>query len=103
MDHFTAFFAAASVVFVFTVFALDEQEMTGLIRTINMGIGRLTTLVTFGYDLICDSLAQPVVKYKILSVKFTGKPFFSNLVCIINDASFQVENIFKAPVEHISA
>ena len=70
MDKILAFLAAAIFIFFPAIIALNKQKVTGVIYAVYVGIGRFTTLVTIGNDLIGDPLSQPLIKDKILSMKF---------------------------------
>ena len=75
--------------------------MASIIYTIHMGVCRLAALMALGDDLIRYFFAQPLVKYKILPVKFIGEFMFFNLVYIINNTSFQVKYIGKPIIQHV--
>jgi hypothetical protein len=45
--------------------------MTTWVNTIGVRICRLSALMTFGDDILCNPLSQPLVKYKILSDELT--------------------------------
>src|SRR5215213_4670268 len=76
--------------------------MTCFVGTVYMCIGRLSTLVAFGNNLICDPLSQPVVKDKVLSMEFYSQALFFYLVGIVDNTTFKVKYIFKPLVQHIS-
>jgi len=40
---------------------LDEQQMTGFVLTIGMGVSRLAALMTAGDDLFADPFSQAIV------------------------------------------
>ena len=75
--------------------------MASIIYTIHMGVCRLAALMALGDDLIRYFFAQPLVKYKILPVKFIGEFFFVDLVYIINNTTFQVKYICKTVMQHV--
>ena len=96
MDGLLASGAAAALVLGGTGFTLYKKEVTSFIPAVGMCIGRLTTLVTAGDDIIRDTFSQPVIKYKIFSFEFIRKFFFLYHISILYDTTLEVKHILKA-------
>src|SRR6185295_12599813 len=58
--------------------------------------------MTMRNDLIGDPFTQPLIKHKILSMKFIGQSLLLYLVSIMNNAALQMKNIPETFVEHES-
>ena len=97
MNEILTFLTAASFIFLFTFITLDKKQMAGFIHTIDMCIAWFAALMAFGNDIFGYPFSQPVIKHKILSNEFVFQSFFFYLLCIIDDAAFQMKNIFEIP------
>ena len=93
MYYFLTGRTATPIEFYGTFIALDKQEMTAFVGTVDMGICRLSTLVTRCYNFMSYPLSQPVVEHKIFSMEPGRKIFIPDLVYIIDDAALQVKYI----------
>ena len=62
--------------------------MTRIIYTVHMCIGRLTALMALRNYLFRYPLSQPLVKYKIFSMKFYPQSFFFCFIDIIDNTAF---------------
>ena len=60
-----------------------------------MRIAGFSALVAGGDNIIGDPFAQPFIENKIFTDEFIFKPFFLHLLCIIDNATFQVKYIGK--------
>ena len=88
----------ATMIVLFSAFgALNEKHMTSLICAIYMVVAGLSALVTFSNNLSSYPLAQSFVEYKIFAQEFVGKIFFFHHVRVLNNSSFQVMHVLKAP------
>ena len=92
VNEVLALLAAAAIVFLFALFALDKQQVTTFVGAVHMGVGGLTALVAAGNHFIGDPFAQAVVENKILSVKFYRQLFILHLVGVVDDAAFEVND-----------
>jgi hypothetical protein len=95
--------AAGSFPLCFAIIALDKKQVATFVAAIDMCISWLATLVTFGYYFVGDAFAKPVVKHKIFPVKLGGKTSFFYLVSIVDNATFQMIDIFETLVQHKGA
>src|SRR5882757_11386133 len=95
--------AATPLVFGGAGRTLNEQQMTGFIPAIGVGIGRLAALMATGNDLFGDALAQAIVEYKVLSFEFIFQPLLFYGIRIMDNSPFQVKYIFKALVQEEGA
>src|SRR5690606_20388491 len=64
------FYRTAIVVFLGTFIALNKQDMTGIIYTIDMFIAWFPTLMATSYHLPGNSFAKSFIEDKILSYEF---------------------------------
>jgi len=94
-------FTAAPAIFFCAGRTLDEEQMTGTVDAVGMGIAGVAALVTNRYHIITDAFAQAIVKYKVLAYENIIQLFFLYLMCIVDDTSFQVIHMLKAMVQHI--
>src|SRR5688572_6679178 len=60
-----------------------------------MCICRASTLMAFRYHFLTDSLTQSIIEYKVFSFEFISQSQRLYIISIMNNATFQVENIFK--------
>ena len=67
IDNILAIGRTATLSFFITGIALNKQEVTGLIGTVNMAVARCATLVTLSYYMLTNSLRTAFVKYKVFS------------------------------------
>ena len=58
--------------------------------------GGLAALMAISNNLIRNPFSQPLIKYEIFAVKFILQSFFFYLVSVVDNATFQVKNIFKS-------
>src|SRR5438045_4225138 len=77
--------------------------MATIILTIRMCITWLPALMALAYYLTAYLLPQPIIKNKIFPSEFIMKIFFFHFIGIINNAAFQMKNIFKTIVQHVCA
>ena len=70
MDELYTLLTAAAFIFFLAGITLDEQQMTGFIGAIDMGITGRITLVAIGNDIIADAFSHPLIKDEILANKF---------------------------------
>src|SRR5688500_10327085 len=74
--------------------------MAAVVCAVHMCIGWQAALVTAGNYIIGDSFTQAVIKYKIFPDEFAAQSFFFDLPCILDNTSFQVEDMLKSLVKH---
>lgn len=86
--NFLTAFRTAALGFFLASFALNKQQMTGLIGTINMGVARGSTLVALGDNILGNTLSSAFVKDKILPLKLIVNPFFFYLSGVFDDPAF---------------
>lgn len=86
---------AAALVFRGTCCALNKEQMTALVLTIGMRIGRLSALVATGDDLPADPFPQPVVEYEVLASELILQSLFLHRIGIMNDSAFEMEDIVE--------
>jgi len=67
VDGLLALRATATLVSGGTGLTLYKEEVAPLVPAVGMCIGRLTTLMAMGDDIITDTFSQPVVKDEVLS------------------------------------
>src|SRR5690606_38023559 len=95
MMNFHAGCRATIIHFFFARLTLYKEQMTGIVGTVGMQIGRGSTLVAMCNHIVRNSFCPTLIKHKILSNKFIFKTFFIDLSHIIDDATFQLKHIFK--------
>jgi hypothetical protein len=61
---------AATVVFGFAFFALNEKQMTPVVGAVGMGVAGFSALVAVGDNLAVHAFAQPFVEYKVFTDEF---------------------------------
>src|SRR6516164_2441951 len=101
MDEFPTCFTAAGLVKGCAFGALDKQEMTAGILAVNMSITGLSALMAARDDLFPHPFPHAVVKHKIFSAEFIFQAFFLYHIGVVNDTSFQVENISESLVKEV--
>src|SRR6187402_612194 len=76
--------------------------MASIILTIGVIVARFSALVALRNNIVCNSFAQAIIKNKILSNELAFQTFCFNLFGVIDDSTFQLENIFETLVFEIS-
>ena len=76
VNDFLTGLGTAGLGFGLAAFALDKQQMTGLVGAVDMGVTRGPTLVALGNDVLRNPLGSPLVKNKV----FSHKGIFQSLV-----------------------
>ena len=69
VNDFLTGLGTAGLGFGLAVFALDKQQMTGLVGSVDMGVTRGPTLVALGNDFIGDPFAPAFVEHKVFAFK----------------------------------
>ena len=67
INNLLAIGGTTTLSFFITRIALNKQEVTGLIGTVNMAVARRTTLVTLSDYMLTNSLRTAFVEYKVFS------------------------------------
>ncbi len=98
-----AFFGAAALEFFAARRALDKKNVAKFIRAVLVIIVWLAALVAICDDFRADPLAEAFVKNKIFAHKFVFQTLRLDLPGVLDDAAFQLKNIFKTPVFHVRA
>ena len=75
--------------------------MAAIVMAIGVVITWLATLMAFGNNIFCNTLSQSIVKYKIFSNKPAFQSLLFYLLCIVDDATFQMENLVEPIVQHV--
>ena len=94
---------AALIHFSGTGLALNEKEMTGLIRAIYMGITRSPALMALGDYVRRYPFAAPMIKNKVLAQKFVFKIFIIYLPRVFYNAAFKLVYLLKTLVFIVGA
>ena len=69
--------------------------MATIIHTVRVVVTRLSTLMALRNNIVGNTFSQTMVENEILTDEFTFDIFFLDLFSIIDDATFQLEHIFK--------
>src|SRR5690348_17283064 len=77
--------------------------MAAVVGTIYMRVAQLAALVAFCNNIFGNSFAQPVIENKIFTNEFRREMLLFDFIGIVNNAAFQMKNIFKTMVQHVSA
>lgn len=92
---------ATAIVLFCTGRALYEKNMTVIVGAIHVYIGRVPALVTMCYDIITDPFTQTLVENEIDPQKFVFQTTCPHLPVVLNDTTFQLENIVETSVLHV--
>jgi hypothetical protein len=103
MNEVLAILAAATLILLTAIIALNKQQVTPIVYTIHMRIGRVTALVTAGNDIGRNALPQPVVENKILSDEPAVEALLLYLFGIIDNTAFEVKHMLKSMMQHVCA
>src|SRR6476659_9719521 len=74
--------------------------MTTLVGTVGMYVTRLTALMAAAYNFVSYHLSQPAVEYEVFTFEFIRQLLLLHPIGIINNSTLEMENIFKAIMEH---
>jgi len=74
-QYLLAFGAAAAVIFFPAFFTLDEKHVTTFVGAVHMCVGRLAALVTYGDNIVGDTLAETFIEHKVLTDEFAFQSF----------------------------
>ena len=69
IDNLLAVVRTASLSFFLTRIALDKQQVTGFVGTVDMAVARGTALMTLSDYILTNSLSSAFVKNKVFSDK----------------------------------
>lgn len=86
-----------------TIVALDKQDVAVVVGAVDVGIGHGPALVAMRDDLGPHPLAEALVEHKVFAQKFVLQSLRLHLPRVFDDAAFQLEHIFKAPVFQVGA
>ena len=93
-------FAAAAIILFCAGFALNKQQMAAIIQAVGMRIAGRSALVALTDNIIADAFPEPVVEYKVLTPEFVGQMLLLHCIGVVNNSTFEMENIFEAIVQH---
>ncbi len=101
-DELFALFGAAVGEFFLAGFALDKEQVAGVVGAIGVVVAGLAALVAFGDDFRCDAFADAFVEDEVFAVEFAGEIFFGDFFGVFDDAAVELVDIFIAEVFEVS-
>src|SRR5688572_16269155 len=74
--------------------------MTPVVLTVRMVVAGRTTLMTMCNNVRTNPLTQSFIKNKVLTNELVLKSLSLDILGVLNDTAFELEDVFKAEVFH---
>lgn len=97
-DELFAFFGAAVGEFFLAGFALDKEQVAGVVGAIGVVVAVRAALVALRDDFVGDAFADAFVENEVFAVEFAGEVFFGDFFGVLDDATVELVDIFVAEV-----